>query len=73
MTDKISFAVIVSIDSSKRMGASSVYGVSEFVHCIKKGAEERGYRFNAGFPSSMMSLEIKPEQCDVLIDLSPKD
>ena len=42
--ESLTFAILVSIDSSERIGATSIYGTSEIAAILKAGAEVRGYK-----------------------------
>ena len=44
MNEQETSVVLVSIDTSERMGATSIYGVYELVKILEAGAKINGYK-----------------------------
>ena len=44
MKDAITFVVLVTIDTYDKIGATSVYGISEVEKIIQEGAKVRNYK-----------------------------
>ena len=44
MNESITFVILVTIDTSDRIGATSVYGEHEFLQIVKEGAKVKGYK-----------------------------
>ncbi len=56
MKDVCTVVVLITIDTSKGIGSTTVYGEHEILEMLKAGAKTRGYTVTASIPVTTVKL-----------------
>ena len=72
MAENITVVVLVTIDTSNRIGPTCVYGEHEIANIIKEGAKVRGYTATVANSANEIKLE-KGTRIGLITTISSKE